>query len=247
MSEHIRVEREGDILRVVMARAEKKNAITGAMYDALRGALETADASPEIGAVVIEGSDGVFTAGNDIGDFLSHAGDFAESPALRFVRAISACDTPVVAAVDGAAVGVGTTMLLHCDLVYATARARFRLPFVDLGVVPEAAATLLLPWRLGMARASELLLLAEPFDGARAHELGLINAIVEPADLSRVAMEKARALAAKPRAALRNTRKLLRGDWHTVAERVETEARHFAAALRSPEAIAAMTAFMAKR
>ena len=162
------------------------------------------------------------------------------------MHAVAACQTPLVAAIDGAAVGVGTTMLLHCDLAYATPAARFRMPFIDLGVVPEAAATLLLPRRVGMARASELLLLCEPFDARKALEMGLVNAVVEPGDLERIALEKAQALAAKPRNALRNARKLLRGDAAEITERIDGEARLFAQALRSPEAFAAMTAFLGK-
>jgi enoyl-CoA hydratase/carnithine racemase len=242
VSEHVEVSRVGDVLRIVMTRTAKKNALTGAMYDAMRDAIQNADA----GAIVIEGADGVFTAGNDIADFLKYSGDFAQSPALRFVQAIASCETPLIAAIDGAAVGVGTTMLLHCDLAYATPGAKFRMPFIDLGVVPEAAATLLLPRRVGMARASELLLLCEPFDSEKAREMGLINAIVAPEDLSEIAMEKACLLAAKPRNAVRNTRKLLRGDATEINERIALEARMFADALRSPEALAAMTAFLSR-
>ncbi len=246
MSGHIGLARDGGVLRVTIARPEKKNALTGDMYDAMRAALEAADAAGDIGAIMIEGAGGAFTAGNDIADFLKYSGDFAQSPALRFVRAIAACQTPVVAAVDGVAVGVGTTMLLHCDLAYATPAARFRMPFVDLGVVPEAAASLLLPRRVGLARASELLLLAEGFDARRALEMGLINAIVAADELGAVALDKARALAAKPRAALRATRRLLRGDGVEIAARIEEEARLFAQALGSPEALAAMTGFLAR-
>ncbi len=244
MSEHVAISRDGAVLRIVLARPEKKNALTGAMYDALRGALESADAGGDVDAILIEGSGGAFTAGNDLNDFLTYKGDFALSPALRFVRAIAACQTPLVIAVDGVAVGVGVTMLLHADLIYATPAARFRMPFIDLGVVPEAAATLLLPARIGHSRAAELLMLAEAFDAARALELGLINAIVATDDLAHVALGKAKALAAKPRNALRETRRLMRGDTAPVAERIETEARLFAQALRSPEALAAMTAFL---
>ena len=246
MSGQIDVSRDGAALRVVMARPEKKNALTGAMYDAMIDALKTAEDDDAIGALVVEGAGGDFTAGNDLNDFLSYEGDFAGSPPLSFVRAIARFPKPLVLAIDGVAVGVGATMLLHCDLAYATPRARFRMPFVDLGVVPEAAATWLLPRRIGMARASELLLLCEPFDAARALEWGLLNAVVAAADLSRVAMEKARELAGKPRGAVAATRRLLRGDVEETARRVEAEASLFAAALRSPEAIGAMRAILAK-
>ena len=244
MSAPVEVSRDGDVLRIVLARPEKKNALTGAMYDTMRAALESADAGNDVRVILIEGSGGAFTAGNDLNDFLTYKGDFGMSPALRFVRAIAACETPIVIAVDGVAVGVGVTMLLHADLIYATPAARFRMPFIDLGVVPEAAATLLLPARIGHARAAELLMLGEPFDAERALELGLVNAVVPADDLAAVALAKARSLAAKPRNALRETRRLMRGDTAPVAERIETEARLFAQALRSPEAFAAMTAFL---
>ena len=243
MSEHVRITRDGDTRVITIVRPEKRNALTGAMYDAMREALESAE---EVGAIVIEGAGGAFTAGNDVGDCLKYTGDFSRSPALRVVRAIASCPTPLVAAVDGVAVGVGTTMLLHCDLVYASPAARFRMPFIDLGVVPEAAASLLLPRRVGLARASEMLMLGEGFDAGQALAMGLVNGVCEADDLSRVAREKARALAAKPRGALRETRRLLRGDQDEIARRIEDEAKLFASALRSPEAMAALMAFMSR-
>ncbi len=148
----VRSTRDGALLRLALDRPDKKNALTGAMYDALTAGLAEAAADVSVGAVVIEGTPGAFTAGNDIGDFLAHAAaGFHESPALRFIRALAANEVPLVAAVDGVAVGVGTTMLFHCDLVYATPRALFRMPFVDLGLVPEAASSLLVPRRVGVA------------------------------------------------------------------------------------------------
>lgn len=246
MSEHIQVARQDGVLRLVMARPEKKNALTGAMYDTMRHALDEAMGDGSIGVVLFEGAGGAFTAGNDLNDFLSYAGDFSNSPALNFVRAVAAFAKPMVAAVDGVAVGVGATMLLHCDLVYATPAARFRMPFVDLGVVPEAAASLLLPRRIGMARASEILLLGEMFDANHACEMGLINAVVPAAELSSVGLDKAKALARKPRSALLAARALMRGDSDEVARRVEVEATAFAAALRTPEALVAMQAFFAR-
>jgi enoyl-CoA hydratase/carnithine racemase len=247
MSGEILVERNGRVARLVMSRPDRKNALTGAMYESMIAALRDAEGDDRVGAFMIEGAGGDFTAGNDLNDFLNDAGDFAAMPPLAFIRVLARFAKPLVLAIDGAAVGVGATMLLHCDLAYATARARFRMPFVDLGVVPEAAATLLLPRRIGMARASELLLLCEPFDGARALDLGLVNALAEPADLARTAFEKAAALAAKPAGAIAATRRLLRGDGDAVARRVDEEAAAFAAALRSPEAMNAMRAFFAKR
>ena len=247
MSNHVLTRRDGDVLRLVLARPEKKNALTADMYEALIHALEVAAMDKSVGALMIEGSGGSFTAGNDIADFIAHAsGGGSDMAALRFVRAIAASDVPIVAAVDGVAVGVGTTMLLHCDLVYASPAAKFRMPFVDLGLVPEAGASLLLPARVGLARASELLMLGDAFGAEAAREMGIVNAVIEPPALFEQALEKARALAAKPRNALRTTRKLIRGDRAAVLARIDEEAVAFAAAMASDEARAAFMAFMTK-
>jgi enoyl-CoA hydratase/carnithine racemase len=250
MSEHVVVTREaGDVLLVRLARPEKKNALTGAMYDALREALEGADREDSgVGAVVIAGSAGVFTAGNDLHDFAADAaGGRAEaSPALRFIRRLVHGRTPLVAAVDGIAVGIGTTMTLHCDLVYVTPEARFRMPFVDLGLVPEAGSSYLLPRRLGFPKATELLMLAEAFGGDEAVRLGLANAVVPADGLLEHALAQAARLAAKPRAALAATRALIRGDHAAMSAAMDAEAKAFDAALRSPEARAAFEAFLEK-
>lgn len=245
--EHVRTTREeGDVLLVRIDRPAKRNALTGAMYDAMTAALAEAD-RPEsgIGAVVLTGTDGVFTAGNDIADFAA-AGDPARGarPAGRFIRALAAVETPVIAAVDGPAVGVGTTLLLHCDLAYAAPGARFRMPFVDLGLVPEAGSSLLLPRRVGHARAAELLMLAEAFDAAEALRLGLVNAVVPAETLLAHALAQARRLACKPRAALSATRHLLRGDRAEVMAAIERETEAFSAALLTPEARAAFARFL---
>ena len=236
---------DGDVLRVTLARPEKKNALTADMYEAFIAAIVHAE-KEAIGALLIEGSGGVFTAGNDIGDFLAHSDDFQNAPALRFIRALAVCDTPIVAAIEGDAIGVGTTMLLHCDLVYAAPSARFRMPFVDLGLVPEAAASLLFPQRIGLAKASEFLLLGDSFDAETAARLGIVNALVPAHELAATALRQAQRLAEKPRAALRATRRLLRGDRADVLARIEAEAAAFAKALRSEEARKAMTAFMTR-
>ena len=154
MTADVIVARDDKILRVTMNRPAKKNALTGAMYDAMREALELADRDDNIRAVLLTGTDGVFTAGNDIGDFLAGTRDEHGSPALRFIHTIALCDTPIIAAVEGNAVGVGTTMLFHCDLVYAAPSAKFRMPFIDLGLVPEAASSMTVPLRVGMATPS---------------------------------------------------------------------------------------------
>ncbi len=248
MTDLVKVAAEAGVLCVTLNRPQKKNALTGEMYFALRDALTTASAEESIAAVLICGEGGVFTAGNDIGDFLAGAqGASAEaSPGSVFIRAIARFDKPVVAAVEGPAVGIGTTLCLHCDLIYAAPSARFAMPFVNLGLVPEAGASLLAPARFGRSVSAEMLLLGETFDAARAHEIGLVNAVIPAEELRAYAMSKARALAAKPRAALLATRRLMRGDREPLYAHMETELADFARAVRSPEAKAAFTSFLAK-
>ena len=194
---------------------------------------------------MLSGKGGVFTAGNDIADFLAVAargtGDF---PAWRFVSKLAEFEKPLIAAIDGLAVGVGTTLCFHCDLVYASPAARFQMPFVNLGLVPEAGSSLLAPQRFGRAKAAEFLLLAEPFGADEALRLGLVNAVLPQAELMAHAMGRAAALAAKPRAALLATRRLLRGDPEALRARMAEEMHAFSAALKSPEAHAAFQAFL---
>jgi enoyl-CoA hydratase/carnithine racemase len=188
----------------------------------------------------------VFTAGNDIGDFLTGTRDENGSPALRFIQTIALCDTPIVAAVDGNAVGVGTTMLFHCDLVYAAPSAKFRMPFIDLGLVPEAASSMMVPLSVGMAKASEWLLLGDAFDAHEAHRCGVINQVVPAGELIQTARKAAARLAAKPAQALAATRRLMRGDRQAIRAQMARESEAFAAALESPEAKAAFSAFLSK-
>ena len=245
LTRDIEVAREGAVMSAAFARPQKKNAITGAMYEALIEAFDTAERDPEIGALVMSGKGGVFTAGNDIGDFLAVAlHETGEFPAWRFVSKVAEFEKPLIAAIDGLAIGVGTTLCFHCDLVYATPETRFQMPFVNLGLVPEAGSSLLAPQRFGRARASELLLLAEPFGADRALELGLINAVLPQSELMAHAMSKAAALAAKPRAALLATRRLMRGDPEALKAQMAAEMHAFSAALKSPEAHAAFQAFL---
>ncbi len=248
MSELVRIRREGGVSCVTLARPEKKNALTGAMYESLVAAFAEASREENVGALLLAGSQGVFTAGNDIGDFLSGAfaaaASNAVSPGVEFIRALATFDKPLVAAIEGPAVGIGTTLCFHCDLVYAAPSARFQMPFVNLGVVPEAGSSLLAPLRFGAARAAQYLLLAEPFDAKTAHDLGLVNAIVEPGALLAHALANAQALAAKPREAMLATRRLLRGDQSALLARMDEELRLFHERLHSPEARAAFTAFM---
>ena len=195
---------------------------------------------------MIEGSGGAFTAGNDLGDFLATATKGDEPRVSYFIKQIAMSQTPIVAAVDGVAVGVGTTLLFHCDLVYATEAAKFRMPFLDLGLVPEAASSILAPARFGMAKASEYILLAEPFGPHEAEKLGLINGIVPPELLGETAMNAARKLAAKPAAALRAARRLMRGDRKDIEAAIGREMVAFGEALRSDDAKAAFTAFLSR-
>jgi enoyl-CoA hydratase/carnithine racemase len=241
----VEVARNGAVLELTLNRPAKKNALTNAMYRALTVALHEAERDQGIGAVLISGAGGVFSAGNDIGDFVAavSGGDMA---AADFVRKIAGFSKPLVAAVDGLAVGVGTTMLLHCDLIYASPSARFSLPFVDLGLLPEAGSSLLLPRRVGMARASAWLLAGESFSAEEAREAGLINGVVAADALLVTAREKAAKLAAKPRTALLAARKFLRGDKEEILARIDAELDAFRAALASPQAQAALAAFLNK-
>lgn len=233
------------VLEIRIDRPEKKNALTSAMYRAMTEALETASGDQEIGVVLISGSGDAFCAGNDLADFM--AGAESAEAALEFIRAIAMFDKPVVAAVQGLAVGVGTTMLFHCDLVYAAPDARFVMPFVDLGLVPEAASSLLAPATFGHARASAMLLLGEPMFVQDAQQAGLLTAIVPAEDLLAHARGKAAALMAKPPKALQATRRLMKGDPAAIAARMDEEARVFREAITSPEAREAFSAFFEKR
>lgn len=246
MSDLVQVARDGQVLSATLSRPEKKNALTGAMYLALVEALAEASRDETVAVVLLRGRDGVFTAGNDIGDFLAAAGSPQASPGSLFIRALAAFEKPLVAAVDGPAIGIGTTLCFHCDLVYAAPGARFQMPFVDLGLVPEAGSSLLATQRFGVARAAQFLMLAESFDAAAAHDLGLVNAVVPAEALYAHALGKAQALAAKPRDALLVTRRLMRGDPAILRARMDEELRLFGEAVKSPQARAAFLAFMQK-
>jgi enoyl-CoA hydratase/carnithine racemase len=241
--------RQDGVLRLAFNRPTKKNALTGAMYDGARAALEAADRDADVGAILLHGTGGSFTAGNDIADFLAAAGAGSQhdSPAHRFVRAIAGCETPIVAAVEGVAVGVGMTMLFHCDLVYLAPNATLRMPFVDLGLVPEAGSSLTVPRRVGLVKANELLLLGDPIGAEEAVRVGIANAVLPADQLMVHALRQASRLAAKPRAALAATRRLIRGDRAEVLARLEAETEVFAAALRGPEARAAFAAFLERK
>ena len=253
MSEKIIVSRDRGVLRLLMNRPEKKNALDREMYRALIATLDAAARDETVRAVVFAGAGGNFTAGNDLADFRDFAPgrDIAPGaeifPALTFVRAAAAFEKPLVAAVTGDAVGVGTTLLFHCDLVYASSEARFTMPFIDLALPPEGGASLLVPQRFGMAKASQYLLLGESFDGAEALRLGLVNALAPSEGVLDLAMDAARRLAAKPSQALFAARRLMRGEPNDILSRIDAEAALFAKALTSPEARERFAAFFASR
>ena len=230
-------------------RPDKKNALKSSMYAAITDALIAGDASPNVAAHVFMGSGGVFTAGNDIAEFIARAkgASSLSDDVLGFIRYLPQIRKPVIAAVDGLAVGVGTTMLLHCDLVYASPTASLRTPFLDLGLVPEAGSSLLAPIRMGYARAFEMLVLGEAFSAERAREAGIVNAVVPAVELEATALKAAARLAAKAPDALAVSRSLLRGDPAAILARIDEEAKIFGSRLASPEATEAFAAFMEKR
>lgn len=232
-----------------LTRAAKKNALTGAMYAALCDAIEKGDDDRAVAAHVITGSGGVFTAGNDLGDFLATArgtGDLSKD-VLRFIRLLPVIRKPLIAAVDGDAIGIGTTLLFHCDLVYATPDSKFATPFLALGLIPEAASSLLMPRMIGHARAFEMLALGETFTAEQAALAGFANKVVPSERLEETALDAARRLASKPPEALAVTRRLMRGDPAEILKRTDIEVVAFRERLRSPEAIEAFTAFFEKR
>jgi enoyl-CoA hydratase/carnithine racemase len=249
MSEHVRVERNGPVLAVTLARPERRNAITVAMYAALADAVERASTDLSIRLITFRGEGQDFAAGNDLADFLNALPrDQDEIPVWRFLRALARCETPIVAAVHGNCVGIGTTMLLHCDLVIAEEGARFSLPFVDLGLVPEAASSLLFSRLAGPRGAARYLLLAEPFGVDEAMAIGLVSHCAAAGALDRKLGEIVERLLAKPVEALRQTQRLLRhGSSDEILERMKMEGDLFAERLASDEVKQAISDFFAKR
>jgi enoyl-CoA hydratase/carnithine racemase len=249
MSEHVRVETDGGVLAIRLARPERRNAITIGMYAALAQAIESAAADEQVRVITICGEGQDFAAGNDLADFLNadpRSGE--EIPVWRFLRALATCDTPIVAAVHGNCVGIGTTMLLHCDLVIADESARFAMPFVDLALVPEAASSLLFPRLAGRRRAARYLLLCEPFGPQEAVEIGLVSHQVRSGDLNQTLKQVVDALLAKPPEALRESQRLLRhGNRDEILERMQLEGSVFAARLTSPEVKETIRAFFEMR
>jgi enoyl-CoA hydratase/carnithine racemase len=238
----ISVEDRAGVRRVVLDRPDKKNALTTAMYAALGDAVESASRDG-VGAILLAARGDTFTAGNDLRDFLEQPPHGEDAPVFRFLYGLVRTDVPVIAAVRGAAVGIGTTMLLHCDLVYAAPSARFKVPFVDLGLVPEAASSVLLPRRIGRARAGAVLYLGETIGADQAYAGGIVTKIVPEDALDAEAEAAANAIAAKPREAVRETKRLVTWDREELAGAIARESAAFRARLGSDEARAAMAAF----
>jgi len=246
MSEKILVSREAGVMTLAFNRPEKKNALDREMYCALIDALDAAARDDAIRVVLFCGSGPDFTAGNDLADFRDFLQNPEAFPALAFVRTLAAFEKPMVAAVTGDAIGVGATLLFHCDLVYASPEARLVMPFVDLGLVPEAGASLLAPRRIGMGRAAQYLLLGESFSGETALRIGLVNELAPASETRAVAEAAARRLAAKPAEAVMAARRLMRGDPAELRARIEAEAALFAQALAAPQTRARLDAFFAR-
>jgi enoyl-CoA hydratase/carnithine racemase len=242
----VRIEDRDGVRHVVLDRPAKKNALTRMMYSAAAAAFEAAAGDGSIGAVLLRGEGGCFTAGNDLADFLEGPPPDEGAPVVRFLDAVAVCPKPVVAAVEGLAIGIGTTILLHCDLVFATSDARFRTPFADLGLVPEAASSVLLPRRVGQARAARLLLAGEMIDGVTAEAWGIVGQLVPADGLLAAATTAAAGLAAKPRQAMLASKALMRPDTAEVLTIMRREFAGFREGLKSPEAKAAFAAFLSR-
>jgi len=236
------------VATIEIARPEKKNAITMAMYAQMAEALAAAAGDGAVRAVLISGQPGIFTSGNDLEDFMQRPPEGTDSPAFAFMKALIGCDKPVIAAVTGAAIGIGTTMLLHCDFVYVSDEARLAMPFVSLGLVPEFGSSLIVPQLMGNVRAAEKILLGDPFTGAQAVEFGIANAVLPPNEVLNHARRIAERFNALPPGAVRETKTLMRrGRSAAVMETIGAEGAVFAQRLRSPEAQEAFSAFFQKR
>lgn len=247
MSGHVAVTEDGGIRTIRMNRPEKKNALTLAMYGAMTEALEEAGKNGAVRCVMFVGTPDAFTAGNDLGDFMKAATGGLDPRAHEFITALARMPKPMVAAVNGVAVGIGTTMLLHCDHVVAGTSAKLSTPFLKLGLIPEAASTMLAPMRMGYTRAFSLLAMGRPLSAEEAREAGLVNVVVEPAQVESVALAAAREIAALPPKALALARSLLRSNQPLILERMETESKHYKELLQSDEARTAFQAFFARK
>lgn len=248
MTDHVRVHAEAGVMTLTLNRPERKNSLTSDMYAALAEALARAREDAAVRVVLLQGHETVFSAGNDIDDFLHRPPSGDDSPVFRFLHGIATFPKPMIASVCGPAVGIGTTLLFHCDLVYAGDNAAFSMPFVNLGLCPEAASSLLVPRMLGYHRAAEALLLGEPFMAEAALEVGLVNRVLPPTEVNAYAQAQARKLAAKPLASLVETKRLMKqGDEAAVLRQMQEEGATFKQMLTAPAAREAFTAFMEKR
>ena len=247
MTDLVTITDDGPVRTIRMNRPEKKNALTMAMYDAMADGIETAPKA-NIRCLLIGGAPTVFCAGNDIGDFLQAAmGGGLDAPILRFLHALARCETPLVAAVQGNAVGVGTTMLMHCDHVVASSEAKFSTPFVSLGLVPEAASSLIAPRLMGHARAFSMLVMGKPLTADEAKAAGIVSTIAAPDAVETEAMNAAQQIASLPPQAVLESRRLMRGSVDEIDARIDVEAEEFKRRLQSAEAQAAFTAFMTRK
>lgn len=249
-TDNVEVFVEQRVMHIKLNRPERKNALSLAMYAKLGNSIREGSADNEVRAILIYGAEGCFTSGNDLNDFARHRGNLSpeENPTPKFMRALLECDKPVVVAIQGPAVGIGTTMLLHCDLVYAGQSAYFQMPFVKLGLCPEFASSVVLPQLMGHAKAAELLYFDEPFSAEVAREAGIVNQVLADDELMPRVLERCQALVKQPASALRATKRLLKKDIRERAEAImEREQEVFRAALKSPEFAEAVSAFMAKR
>ena len=239
---------ESGVMTLTLNRLDKKNSFTAAMYAELAEALRGAAEDDAVRVVLLQGHETIFSAGNDIGDFLNKPPSTPDSPVFRFLNAIATFPKPLLAAVCGPAVGIGTTMLLHCDLVYAGDNAMFSMPFVNLGLCPEAASSLLVPRLMGYQRAAEVLLMGDPFMAEAALEVGLVNRVVPPTEANALAQQQARRLATKPLSSVIETKRLLKASTTpAVLERMREEGAIFGRMLQEPAAKEAFSAFLDKR
>lgn len=245
---HIRSVTEEGVCRIEIVRPEKKNALTVAMYAQLAEAFAAAQDDPAVRALLLTGQPDIFTAGNDLEDFLKHPPQGPDAPVFRFMAALANAEKPVVAAVNGAAVGIGTTLLLHCDLVYCADNAMFSLPFVNLGLCPEFASSLLVPLAAGYHKAAEKLLLGEPMSAEEALEMKIVNRILPPAEVGDHARRQAARFAGLPPAAVRESKRLMKAAWKSLTDKViADEVASFGRLLASAEAKEAFTAFFERR
>ena len=246
--DHIKTATINGVLTIEIARPEKKNALTQAMYQVMADAINAAVQDNAVRALLITGQPGIFTSGNDLEDFMQRPPEGGDTPSFMFMKALLGCDKPVIAAVTGAAIGIGTTMLLHCDFVFVSDEARLAMPFVSLGLVPEFASSLIVPQLMGNARAAEKLLLGDPFSGADAVEAGIANAVLPAAEVVPHARRIAERFNALPPGAVRETKRLMRrGSASAAEEAIRVESGVFATRLQSPEAKEAFGAFFQKR